>query len=337
MKAVLLAGGFGTRLRPLTLNTPKPIVPIFDRPFLYQQIERLRRLPDIDEIILSLNYQPEAIEQVLGDGTDMGVPIRYVVEPNPLGTGGAVKYACRAVEGTVVVFNGDVLSDTDLQTVVDLHRKRRACATIVLTPVQNPASYGLVETDDNDNVRRFLEKPAPEDITCDTINAGTYVLETETFDRIPDATKWSIERQYFPSLVEGNDTFVAYVHRGYWLDIGTPEKYVQAHRDIMAGRFCAYPFGDRNTEGPLVAPSASVSATAHLETPCFIADGVQIEDGARVAAHSVIGKDCVIRSNAIVSGAILGNGVRVDANVRVGPGAVIGDGTIITEHSRLST
>ena len=254
MKAVVLAGGFGTRLRPLTLNTPKPIVPIFDRPFLYQQIELLRQLPDIDEIILSLNYQPEAIERVVGDGSDLGIHIRYVVEPTPLGTGGAVKYACHGVQGTVIVFNGDVLTDTDLGAVVALHQDRQARATIVLTPVENPSAYGLVETDNEGNVTQFLEKPNPDEITCDTINAGIYVLDTDTFDRIPDATNWSIERQFFPSLVERRETFVAHVDRGYWLDIGTPDKYVQAHRDIMAGRCRAYPFAGRQRQDPARLP-----------------------------------------------------------------------------------
>lgn len=352
MKAVVLAGGLGTRLRPLTLNTPKPIVPIFDRPFLHQQIELLRQLPDIDEIILSLNYQPEAIERVVGDGSDLGVHIRYVVEPTPLGTGGAIKYACRGVQGTVIVFNGDVLTDTALGAVVALHQDRQARATIVLTPVENPSAYGLVETDDEGNVSQFLEKPNPDEITCDTINAGIYILDTDTFDRIPDATNWSIERQFFPSLVERGETFVAHVDRSYWLDIGTPDTYVQAHRDIMAGRCRAYPFAGRQGQDPLVSPDATVSATAQLEAPCFVAGGARIEAGARVAAHTVVGRDCVIGADAIVEAgilwprttlgpgavvtdAILGHDVRIDAHARVGAGAVIGDGSVITSHSRL--
>ncbi len=352
MKAVVLAGGLGTRLRPLTLNTPKPIVPIFDRPFLHQQIELLRQLPDIDEIILSLNYQPEAIERVVGDGSDLGIHIRYVVEPTPLGTGGAIKYACRGVQGTVIVFNGDVLTDTVLGAVMALHQDRQARATIVLTPVENPSAYGLVETDDEGNVTQFLEKPNPDEITCDTINAGIYVLDTDTFDRIPDATNWSIERQFFPSLVERGETFVAHVDRSYWLDIGTPDTYVQAHRDIMAGRCRAYPFAGRQEQDPLVSPDATVSATAQLEAPCFVAGGARIEAGARLAAHTVVGRDCVIGADAIVEAgilwprttlgpgavvtdAILGHDVRIDAHARVGAGAVIGDGSVITSYSRL--
>ena len=159
MKAILLAGGKGTRLRPLTLHTPKPIVPIFQRPFLHYQIDLLKQVPDIDEVILSLNYQPRRIEEVFGDGSDAGIKIRYVVEPSPLGTGGAIRYAGESMTESVVVFNGDVLTQIDLAAVLRLHRERRAKATIVLTPVENPAAYGLVETDADGNVRRFLEKP----------------------------------------------------------------------------------------------------------------------------------------------------------------------------------
>ncbi len=162
MKAVLLAGGLGTRLRPLTLNTPKPIVPLFDRPFLYYQIDLLKRLPEIDEVILSLNYQPDRIRAIVGDGKEAGLPIRYLVEPSPRGTGGAIKFAEPNLDSTVMVFNGDVLTQTDLKAVMQLHRDRRARATIVLTPVDNPLAYGLVETDEVGHVKRFLEKPSSE-------------------------------------------------------------------------------------------------------------------------------------------------------------------------------
>lgn len=202
MKAILLAGGKGTRLRPLTIHTPKPIVPIFNRPFLYYQLDLLRQVPEIDEVILSLNYQPRRIEDIFGDGAELGIKIRYVVEPAPLGTAGAVKYAEEFLHDSVVVFNGDVLTQVDLAALVALHRARQARATIVLTPVENPSAYGLVETDPAGNVTRFLEKPSAAEITCDTINAGIYILEPDTFDRIPKDTAWSIERSYFPSLVE---------------------------------------------------------------------------------------------------------------------------------------
>ena len=209
MKAILLAGGKGTRLRPLTLHTPKPIVPIFDRPFLQYQIDLLRQAPEIDEVILSLNYQPRRIEEVFGDGSALGIRIRYVVEPEPLGTGGAIKLAAGNTRGEpVVVFNGDVFTSVDLPALIRLHRERRAKATIVLTPVENPAAYGLVETDADGNVQAFVEKPSPDQIRCDTINAGIYVLDPDTLDRIPGGVAYSIERGYFPSLIQNRETFV---------------------------------------------------------------------------------------------------------------------------------
>src|SRR4026209_947180 len=220
MKAILLAGGKGTRLRPLTVHTPKPIVPIFNRPFLYYQIDLLRQVPEIDEAILSLNYQPRRIEEIFGEGEGLGIRVRYVVEPMPLGTGGAIRYAGDNLTDSVVVFNGDVLMGVDLAAVLRLHRERKAKATIVLTPVDNPRAYGLVETDRDGNIQRFLEKPGVDEITCNTINAGIYVLEPDTFSRIPKDTAWSIERSFFPSLVERGDTFVAYVERGYRIDHG---------------------------------------------------------------------------------------------------------------------
>src|SRR3954469_3745421 len=237
MKAILLAGGKGTRLRPLTIHTPKPIVPIFERPFLHYQLDLLKQVPAIDEVILSLNYQPRRIEEIFGDGADAGLNIRYVVEPAPLGTAGAVRYAGESLHESVVVFNGDVLTEIDLAAVIALHRERQARATIVLTPVENPSAYGLVETDAQGNIQRFIEKPQANEITTNRINAGIYILEPDTFDRIPSEVSWSIERSFFPSLIERQERFVGYVYEGYWIDIGTPEKYRQVHRDIMDGRF----------------------------------------------------------------------------------------------------
>ena len=352
MKAVLLAGGFGTRLRPLTLHTPKPIVPIFDRPFLFHQIDVLKRLPDIDEVILSLNYQPDRIRELLGAGVDPGLPLRYVVEPSPLGTGGAVRYAEPHLDGTTIVFNGDVLTAIDLPAVLRLHRERQAAATIVLTPVDNPSAYGLVETDADNNVTRFLEKPAPDEITCNTINAGIYVLEPDTFDRIPSGTKYSIERAYFPSLVDRGETFVAYIDQDYWLDIGTPAAYLRAHRDIMGGRCAAAPFADSPTGESVVATDAKIDPTAIIDGPCFVGSNARIERGAHLAPHSVVGRSCVVGPDAVIDGAILwpetviGDGAvvrdaiighrgQVGSQARLGPGVVLGDDSTIAPHSKV--
>ena len=349
MKAILLAGGKGTRLRPLTIHTPKPIVPIFDRPFLHYQLDLLKQVPEIDEVILSLNYQPRRIEEIFGDGSDTGLSIRYIVEPAPLGTGGAVRYAGDTLRESVVVFNGDVLTEVDLAAVLALHRERRAKATIVLTPVDNPAAYGLVETDSAGNIQRFLEKPKPDEITCDTINAGIYILEPETFDRIPKDTPWSIERSFFPSLIERQETFVAYVDRGYWIDIGTPEKYTLVHRDIMDGRFRCALFGDRRT--PVVSSQARIEEGVTFEGPCFVDEGVVVKAGARVGAYSVIGRQCYIEEHATVEESILWANTRIsqEAVVRrsilgrhchIGRNAslengVLGDKSVVTDYSRL--
>jgi NDP-sugar pyrophosphorylase family protein len=350
MRAILLAGGKGTRLRPLTLNTPKPIVPIFDRPFLQYQIDLIRQVPEIDEIVLSLNYQPRRIEEVFGDGSDFGVHLHYVVEPTPLGTGGGIRFAAgERRDGPIVVFNGDVLTSVDLSSVMALHRERQAKATIVLTPVENPAAYGLVETDARGNVERFVEKPSPDDIRTDTINAGIYVLETDTLDRIPAATVYSIERSYFPSLVRNRETFVAYIYRGYWIDIGTPAKYRQTHRDIMDGRFVAAPFASR-PRAALVSPDARIEDGARIEGPCFIDAGAVVKRGARVGPYSVIGRHCHIAEDADVEGVILWPNTWVDTEARlrqtiagrhchfgrsvdIGGEAMFGDKSVLTDSS----
>jgi NDP-sugar pyrophosphorylase family protein len=351
MKAILLAGGKGTRLRPLTIHTPKPIVPIFNRPFLHYQLDLLKQVPEIDEVILSLNYQPRRIEEVFGDGSDAGIKIRYVVEPAPLGTAGAIKYAGDNLTESVVVFNGDVLTQIDLAAVIALHRERQARATIVLTPVENPSAYGLVETDAAGNITRFLEKPKPDEITTNHINAGIYVLEPATFDRIPTEVAWSIERSFFPSLIERGDTFVAYVYDGYWIDIGTPDKYMQVHRDIMDGRYVAAPFDRLSPPRMAIASDVRIEDGADVTGPCFIDEGVLIKAGARVGPYSVIGRqtqleehasiekaiiwpNCRIGSEAVVRDAILGRNCHLGRNVALDHGAVLGDKTTLTDYTK---
>jgi NDP-sugar pyrophosphorylase family protein len=352
MKAILLAGGKGTRLRPLTVHTPKPIVPIFNRPFLYYQLDLLRQVPEIDEAILSLNYQPRRIEEIFGEGEGLGLKLRYVVEPMPLGTAGAVRYAGDALTESVVVFNGDVLTEVDLGAVLRLHRERKAKATIVLTPVENPRAYGLVETDRDGNIQRFLEKPGDNEITVNTINAGIYVLEPDTFDRIPKDTAWSIERSFFPSLIERGETFVAYVYDGYWIDIGTPAKYLQVHRDIMDGRYSAPPFAGAAEPAAWVSPGAKVDEGVEVQGPCFIDEGVVLKSGTRVLPYSVIGRQTHVDEgatidgsiiwpngwigrDATVRGAILGRNCHIGRSAILESPVVLGDKTVVTDYSRL--
>jgi len=351
MKAILLAGGKGTRLRPLTIHTPKPIVPIFNRAFLHYQIDLLKQVPEIDEVILSLNYQPRRIEEVFGDGADLGIKIRYVVEPVPLGTAGAIKYAGDKLTESVVVFNGDVMTQLDLAAVIRMHRERQARATIVLTPVDNPSAYGLVETDGQSNIKRFIEKPKSEEITTIHINAGIYVLEPDTFDRIPSEVPWSIERSYFPSLIERNETFVAYIYNGYWIDIGTPEKYVQVHRDIMDGRFVAPPFAGLTSPRRCIAPDVRIEEGATIGDPVFIDEGVLVKAGARLGPYAVLGRqtqveeeaiieraivwpNCRIGSQSSITDAVLGRQCHIGRNVSLNSGAVLGDKTTLTDFTK---
>tara|TARA_B100001123_G_C15343974_1_gene1036156 strand:- start:356 stop:1420 length:1065 start_codon:yes stop_codon:yes gene_type:complete len=353
MKAIILAGGFGTRLRPLTLHTPKPVVPIFDRPFLNYQIDLLKGVPQIDEIVLSLNYRSDSIESIIGNGSNEGLSINYTTEPSPLGTGGAIKFCAQDVTETFLVLNGDVLTHIDLNAVINLHHTRKARATIVLTPVENPNAYGLVQTDSEKNVINFIEKPDSTDLPCNTINAGIYVMEPETLERIPLNTKYSIERTYFPSLVKNHEPFVAYIDHGYWLDIGTTEKYVQAHRDILRGKYPASLQGQSDFSAPVIHPSATIDPTASLEAPCFIGANVQIGANAHIGANSVIGSSsnighdtsvtgsilwphCSLAASSSVHDAILGHSTHVEEHASIHSGVVLGDQSVITAYSKLT-
>jgi len=353
MKAILLAGGFGTRLRPLTLNTPKPIVPILDQPFVQHQINLIRTVPEVDEIVLSLNYQPELIEQALSAYETMKPGIRYICEPEPLGTGGAIRYAAGDTSKTVIVFNGDVLSEIKLDEMMALHKKQNAVATIALTPVDNPIAYGLVETDASGNVKRFIEKPEPFDVTTNNINAGVYILEPSTFDRIPPETKYSIERSYFPSLIENNEPFFAYIDSGYWLDIGTPQKYLQAHRDLLDGR-CASSLHDAGaTGGPIILDGAQVHPTARLEANCFVGHDAIIGRNVYLGEHAVIGRSVTIEpetsvhrsvvwpesqigSGVCLDGTVIGHRCRIGDCCQLGPEVVLGDDSNISPYTRAS-
>jgi mannose-1-phosphate guanylyltransferase len=349
VKAVILAGGEGTRLRPLTLTLPKPVVPVVDRPFLRHQLDLLGQA-GVTEIVFSVAYRPERVQAIFGDGSALGKKIRYAVEPTPLGTGGAVKNAERYLDDTTVVLNGDVLTDVDLASVVRRHRESRASATLVLAPVPNPAAYGLVETDGDGRVRRFVEKPPPDQITTDTINAGIYVLQTSTLELMPAGVNHSIERAFFPALLGRGDHVAAHVHRGYWIDIGTPEKYLQVHRDVLGGRFPVRLEG-RAVAGGWVHEGAVVEPGADLRAPFYVGPGsrisaraevgpnavlssrVRVEAGARIR-DSVLWAGCQVGEGAAIEGALLGAGVRAGRHVVIGPGAVLGEGACLSDYSR---
>ena len=344
MKGLILAGGKGTRLRPLTINTPKPVVPVANAPFLLYQID-LMRSGGIEEIILSLSYQPRKIEDLLKDGSDYGVWIRYAVEGTPLGTGGAFKNAEEQIDSTTVVFNGDVLTSIDLSAVIARHREKGAVATLVLTPVENPSAYGLVETSADGWVQRFVEKPGPDEITCNTINAGIYVLEPSVLNYMPKGEPYSFERGLFPALLEQKEPVLSFVMDSYWIDIGTPRKYLEVHQDILAKKFAS----------PRVSPNAldraSLAAGAMVDEKSIIDQDVTIRKGVRIE-NSVIGRNCkidegaqiidsvvwsgnTIDADARVTGSIVGKGCYIGRSATLRDGVVLGDKTVVTDYSQL--
>ena len=346
MQALILAGGKGTRLRPLTVYTPKPIVPLMNRPFLLYQLEILRRA-GISDITLSLNYQPGKIEYLLGDGTEYGVNLRYVTEPAPMGTAGAYKYAEDAIRETTVVFNGDILTDVDISKVIKFHKEKQAEATIVLTPVENPSAYGLVETDDESKVLRFLEKPKPEELenlTTNNINAGIYILEPSVLDLIPKGENHSFEYNLFPALLENKKSFFAFViENEYWRDIGTAESYLDAHQDFINEKIRG--FDIVNGENSDIATTAFVSKNSVIGSNCIIkpnakiinsvlGEGVHVEEKA-VIENSIIWAHTHIANSAEISSAIIGRSCYIGQSATVGKGTVLGDKTSLTDYTKV--
>jgi len=346
MQALILAGGKGTRLRPLTVYTPKPIVPVLNRSFLLYQLEILRRA-GIKEIILSLNYQPDKIRQILGDGKDYGVNLRYVTEPQPMGTAGAYKYAASEIRETTVVFNGDILTDIDISEVVRQHEQRQAEASIVLTPVENPSAYGLVETDADEKVLRFREKPQPEELaTLKTrnINAGIYVLEPTVLDIIPEGENYSFEYNLFPELLNRGKNFFAFVMReNYWRDIGTPQSYLEAHLDFLAGKIKG--FAIEKAKNFDVATMASVDSTSIIGEDCVVkpnarivnsvlGPGVHVEEKA-VVENSVVWAHTRISNSSQIKNAVIGRSCYIGKNSVVSDGAVLGDKSSLTDYTKI--
>lgn len=345
MQSLILAGGKGTRLRPLTVYTPKPIVPVLNRPFLLYQIELLQRA-NIKDITLSLSYQPDKIEQILGDGTDFGVNLRFITEPSPMGTGGAYKFAATSIRETTIVFNGDILTDVDISKVVEFHRQKKADATIVLTPVANPSAYGLVETDDEGKVLQFSEKPKAEEIAnlpTNNINAGIYILEPSVLDLIPAGENRSFEYNVFPDLLHREKSFYAYILDGnYWRDIGNPKSYLEVHHDFLNGKIKNFKI--KKSTNFEVATLADIDKSSIIGENCVIkpnakivnsviGEGVHIEEKA-IVENSVIWAHTRISNSAHVKNAVIGRGCHIGRNVEVREGAVLGDKTSLTDYTK---
>lgn len=303
MQAVIIAGGKGTRMAPLTQTTPKPMLPLLDRPFLAWMVERCRAV-GITDILINVHYHAHQIEDYFGDGQAWDVKIRYLREETPLDTAGAMKLAEPYFTGeSLLVFNADILTDLDLQKLIDCHRAAQAQATLALTRVTNPTAFGLVELTQTpagiNQVVAFREKPTPEQAAAlgiDTINAGTYVLEPEIFSQYNHGQPLSFERTVFPQLLAQEQTMAALIWEGYWQDLGTPQKYYQAHLDSLAG-VMPYPIDEYASEiAPQVwaAPTAEVHPQAILYGPSYIGDNVKVGANAVVPQGTVIGQASLV-------------------------------------------
>lgn len=327
MRAVVLVGGFGTRLRPLTLSTPKPMLAVGHRPIVENLVRTLARA-GIDEVVLGLGFRPEPFVAAFPDGTCAGVPLHYAVEPEPLDTGGAIRFAAdhAGITDTFVVVNGDIITDLDVGALVDRHRAMGAEATIHLTPVEDPSSYGVVAVGPDGRVDRFVEKPAPGTAPSNLINAGTYVFESSVLARIPTGRKVSIERETFPAIVADGGLF-AWATDDYWIDTGRPETYRQANLDLIDGR--------RSFTVPMVEVGADVDPAAEIRHS-LISAGARVGAGVRV------------EDSVILPGASIGPGATVVSSIvmgHIGSDAVVADSVIgahgsvpeatVLEHARV--
>lgn len=333
MQALILVGGEGTRLRPLTQTVPKAVMPLAGRPFLSYMIDWLGR-HGVEEVVLACGFKAAAVREVLGEG---GSPrLSYVEEPEPRGTAGAIKFAASELAERFLALNGDVLTDLDLSSLIDFHQQRGARATLGLYPVQDATGYGLVRRDQEGAVLEFLEKP--QRLEPGEINAGTYVLEHSVLDLVPEGEMVSIERDVFPRLID--EGLYGLPLDGYWMDIGTPERYLQATWDILERRVQTALDERLDAEGLYLAADVDVDADARVEGPALVGDGARIESGATVGPRAVLGPGCEIGAGATVAASVLHDGCRIGeratvegsivaAGVEVAAAATVPSGSVI--------
>lgn len=349
MQALILVGGEGTRLRPLTSTMPKPVVPLVDQPFITYMLQWLRS-HGVDDVIMSCGFMAKGMREVLGDGSGLGLRVQYVEEPKPLGTGGALKYAEELLAERFFMLNGDVLTDIDLTAQLEQHRRTGARATLALIPVEDPSAYGLVRRNDDLSVREFVEKPGPEQIDTNLINAGAYIIERDVVDEMaPAGTNISIEREVFPKLVDRG--LYGYEADGYWLDIGTPDRYLQATYDILEGNVTTEIGQKLAAAGFALTTGATV--TGRVVPPALLAAECTIAPHAIVGGRSVLGKGVTVAEGAhiessvlldgvtvgrrtTISGSIIGAGVTIGSGCHIGTGVVLGDGVSIGSDNVLA-
>lgn len=324
MKAIILLGGFGTRLRPLTCTTPKPLLPLLNKPELNYQIELLKR-HNIKEIIFCIGYLSQEFEKYYGTGKKFGVKLHYVYEKTPLGTGGAIKNAQKFISNDLTfIFNGDTLTALNLTKMLHLHQSTRSDVTLALIRVKDPTAYGLVEVDKSFRIERFLEKPSWDEITCNTINAGMYLFNPDIFDYIPEGINYSVERGLFPLLLQKNKRLTGFISNDYWLDIGTHDKYLQAHYDLLKNKV---KFGKIRLfkRGKLVTVDGEV----------VVGNKTVIEDYVQLNGSISIGNKCVIKKGTQIIDSVILDNVRIDEGVKIDH-SIIGENCIIESYTTLS-
>jgi mannose-1-phosphate guanylyltransferase len=332
VKAVVLVGGEGTRLRPLTFTTPKPLLPIANQPFLERQLLALAD-HGVDEVVLSMGYLPDAFHahfaDELGEDTFRGMRLRYAVEEVPLGTAGAIRFAADGINERFVVCNGDVLTGLDLTAMVEFHDACGAEVTIALTRVDDPSAFGVVPTAPDGAVIAFVEKPSPGSAPSDWINAGTYVIEPPFLDRIPPRLSVSVERETFPRLLEQSGRLFGFKTDAYWLDIGTPEKYLEAHLDVLRGKVGRPPTpGARElSEDIWTQGDATIEPGATVLAPALLGPGAHVQSGARVRG-SVLGAGAIVEQGAVLETAVLHDEARISHDSKIDH-AVVGRNTVV--------
>jgi mannose-1-phosphate guanylyltransferase len=341
-EAVLLVGGQGTRLRPLTMNTPKPMLPVAGVPVTAHQIARAREA-GVTRVILGTSYRAEVFRDHFGDGESLGVELVYAVEDEPLGTGGAIRHVAPLLQSgpddPVLIFNGDVLTGVDLGGLISAWRAAAADVTLYLTRVPDPRAYGLVPTEDSGRVKAFLEKPqTPEEIVTDQINAGCYVFARRVIDSIPTGRPVSVERETFPQLLESGALLTGVVDDGYWLDLGTPMDFVKGSADLVRG-IAPSPALPGEVGERLLLPGAVIASDALVAGGTCVGAGARIESGAIVTGsvifeNAVIGADAVVCDSIVGEGAVIGAGCSI-TGVVVGDGAILGAGNEFTAGARI--
>ncbi|WP_030773141.1 nucleotidyltransferase family protein [Streptomyces sp. NRRL F-2664] len=335
-EAILLVGGQGTRLRPVTVNTPKPMVPTAGVPFLAHQIARAAAA-GVTHIVMATCYLAEVFEPYFGDGSDFGLSLEYVVEDEPLGTGGAIRNAGQRLTGgpdsSVLVFNGDILTGLDIRGLVDAHEAADADVSLHLVRVEDPRAFGLVPTDPDGRVLAFTEKPqTPEEIITDQINAGCYVFRRSVIDSIPAGRPVSVERETFPGLLAAGATLHGVTENTYWMDLGKPESIIQASADLVRGVVPSPAVPGRRGES-LVLPGARIAAGAKLSGGTVVGAGARVEAGA-VVQGSIVLDGAVIGPDAQVNASLVGARATVGART-VLDGTVVGDGAAVGADNEL--